>query len=295
MESRVTKYSAAAVVALVLVLVLLNPFGGSKYGSVVLADVQKKVANIETMVLRGVKTFRHPGENGEIFEFDGIKCELDIVKYFSKQYGFVEEGYIEDNMIYRIIFNRPEQKTLLVFAPWKKYLLFTSTNKTTELLENMTPTGFINLLLESDYIELGPDNIDGVEVEGFEIQAIELIKEIFPPIIMDIQDYKLKAWIGVKEQLPIQLEGHLVLGKSFMTMFNDLNLNEVVVLDEYNVKLDESFFSLNPPEDYMALTIKDIFKIVPTEIKAGAAGAGLGIILVPAGFISWRRRNSNKK
>ena len=111
---------------------------------------------------------------------------------------------------------------------------------------------------------------------------------------MDIQDYKGKVWIGVKDQLPIQLEGDLILGKSFMTMFNDLNLNEVVVLDEYNVKLDESFFGLNAPEGYDELTISDIFDLIPTSVKAGAAGAGLGFILIPVGFVSFRKRRRKK-
>ena len=56
MESKVTKYSAAAVVALAFVLVLFNPFGGSKYGGVVLAQVQQKLAESETLIITGTKT-----------------------------------------------------------------------------------------------------------------------------------------------------------------------------------------------------------------------------------------------
>jgi len=93
MESKVTKYSAAAVVAMAMALILLSPFGTPGNGGVVLADVQQKVADAETMVIRGQKTYLRPGEDGEVFEFLGIKYEFDLAKYFSKQHGLVEEGF----------------------------------------------------------------------------------------------------------------------------------------------------------------------------------------------------------
>ncbi len=121
MENKVTRYSAAAVVALAAVLVLFGPFGTSKNGSVVLADVQQKVEGIETMIIRGTKTFTHPGEDGEVFEFNGFKGEFDLVKYSSIKHGLVEEGYVGDKLIYRFTFNRPKRQTLLVLPLGKKY------------------------------------------------------------------------------------------------------------------------------------------------------------------------------
>ena len=43
MESKVTRYSAAAVVALAAAFVLMSPFGTSQNGNIVLADVINKV------------------------------------------------------------------------------------------------------------------------------------------------------------------------------------------------------------------------------------------------------------
>ena len=139
MESKVTRYSAAAVVALAAALVLFGPFETSKNGGVVLADVQQNVADAETMIIRGTKTFTHPGEDGDVFEFNGFKGEFDLVKYVSKQHGLVEEGYVKDKLIYRITFNRPKRQTLLVLPLGKKYGTFTSTDKQMQLLENTTP------------------------------------------------------------------------------------------------------------------------------------------------------------
>ena len=292
MENKVTRYSAAAVVALAAVLVLLSPFGTPGNGGIVLADVQQRVAEFETMVQRGKKTFLRPGKEGDVFEFDGMKCEFDIVKYFSKQHGFTEEGYVEDNLIYRITFNLPKRQTLVAFPPQKKYVTFTSSDEVAKIMETITtPNGFLNLLLESDYKKLGRNKIDGIEVEGFEFQDIESIKEILPKIVFDIQAYTGKIWIGIKEQLPIRIEGDLVIGKSFMTMFNDLNLHEVNILDQYNVELDEGIFDTDPPEGYTEFTLSDILQFIPIEAKAGLAG----LSIASAGFVFVVRQRRRKK
>ena len=228
-----------------------------------------------------------PGEDGEVFDFDGTQCEFDLVKYFSKQLGYVEEGYAEGNLFYRITFSLPKQQTLIVFPPYKKYLTFTSLDDVAIAMESLTtPNGFIKLLLESEYKKLGKDKIDGIEVEGFEFKGVGSDKKFLPKPVFDMQDYTGKVWIGTKEQLPVRMEVDLCIGKSFMTMFNDLNLREVNVLDKYNVELDEDIFDINPPEGYTEITLSDILQMIPTEVKAGVAGLGI----IPAGFVIWKRR-----
>jgi hypothetical protein len=290
MESKVTRYSAAAVVALAVTLILVGPFGTSKNGGVVLGDVQKKVAGIETMILRGTKTFTYPGEPDRIFEFDGIKCKFDLVRYHSTQYGLVEEAYAEGKPIYRITFNIPKEQTLILFPKYKKYLKFASTDALAKIMESFsTPNGILNMLLAGDYKKLGRDNIDGIEVEAFEFQdtePLEPFKELLPKAVFDIQNFKGKVWIAIKEQMPVRIEGNLVIGKSFTTMFHELNLHEVNTLGEYNVEIDEDTFDTNPPEGYTELTLSDILQFIPVEAKAGIAGLGI----IPAGLIVWKRR-----
>jgi hypothetical protein len=294
MENKVTRYSAAAVVALSAALVLFGPFGTSKNGGVVLANVQQKVAGIETMVIRGTKTYLHPGEDGEVFEFLGTKYDFDLVKYFSKQYGLVEEGYIGDKLIYRVTLNRPKRQTLLVLPPWKKYGTFTSTDKQMQLLENATPKGLINLMMKGEHEKLGRDTIDGVEVEVFEFQDTEPFIGLIPKPIFDIQSLKGKIWIGIEEQLPVQVEGDMFIGKSLMTVYNDLNLHEVNTFHDYNIELDEDIFDTKPPEGYTELTLSDILPFIPLKVKAGITGLGLCFFIIPAGFIV-RKRHRKKK
>ena len=229
-----------------------------------------------------------------MFEFAGYKWDLDTVKYLSKQYGLVEEAYINDELVYRLTFNKPQKKSLLVLPVFKKYLAFNSTDDQIQLMENLTPEGIVNMLSDLGHKELGRDNIEGVEVEGFEFVGSEALKNIFPEFIFDIESYQGKIWIGIEEQLPIWIEGDLLIGKSLMTGFNELILHEVNFVEEYNAKIDEAVFDTSIPEDYTELTLIDILEVIPTEIKAGAAGVGLGFILIPVGFVSFRKRKRKK-
>ena len=294
MESRITRYSAAAVIVLAMTLVLFGPFWTPGNGGVVLADVQKKVAGIETMIIRGTKTFTHPGEPDRIFEFDGIKCQFDILRYHSTRYGLVEEGYAEGRLIYRITFNIPEGQTLILFPKYKKYLKFASMDAFAKAMEIFgTPNGILNLYLGGDYKKLGRDEIDGIDVEAFEFEdtePFELFKELLPKTVFDIQTFKGTVWIGIKEQLPVRVEGDLAIGKSITTVFNDLNLHEVNTFGDYNIELDEHLFDINAPEGYTQVTLSDIFQFIPAQAKAGLVGLGIA----PAGFVFWRRQRRRK-
>ncbi len=290
MESKITRYSAAAVIALAMTLVLFGPFWAPGNGNVVLADVQQNVDEIETLIIRGTKTFTRPGEPGSVLEFNGMKWEFDLVKYFSQQHGLVEEGYIGDKLIYRFTFNRPKRQTLLILPLYKKYGIFASTDKQMLLLENGTPKGIINLLMAGDYKELGRENINGVEAEVFEYQDPGTFKELLPKVIADIQNIKGKVWIAIKEQIPVRVEGDLAIGKSFMTMFQELNLHEVNTFGDYNIELDEDIFDTNPPEGYTEITLSDILPFIPIEAKAGFAGLGIA----PAGLIFWKKRRRKR-
>jgi len=178
--------------------------------------------------------------------------------------------------------------------PWKKYGTFTSTDKQMQLLENLTPKGIINLLMAGDYKELGRDSINGVEVEVFEFQDPVTFKELAPKAFFDVQNIKGKVWIGIKEQMPVRVEGDFVIGKCLMSMFHDLNLREVNTFGEYNVELDEEIFDIKPPEGYTEITLSDILSLIPAEAKAGLVGLGVSSCIIPAGFIVWKRHRKKK-
>ncbi|MBP7049776.1 MAG: hypothetical protein KBE65_02055 [Phycisphaerae bacterium] len=278
MENRMTKYSAAAVVALAAALVLVSPFGTSKHGGVALAAAQEKVANLGTMVFRGQKTFSLADDPNECMTFD-------VVKYFSQEYGIVEEGYRNGVPMYRMVMNRVQKQGLAVFHMWKKYAKYAATDEQIELMEQLAPAGVINLLLQNEHRKLGPRVIDGVDAEGFEVDSLESIKGILPKWLFDIQQGKATAWISKGELLPIRIEEDMRIGKSLATLSRDIRLQETTALESYNVELDPHLFDTSVPEGYDTLGITDF---IPGKLSL----AGIGIL--PAGVIVWTRFRRRK-
>ena len=287
MESKVTRYSAAAVVALAAALVLFGPFGTSKNGGVAMADVQEKIEQIDTMIFSGHKAFSSVDDPNIIFEFD-------IVRYISKQYGLTEKGYIKDTLVYSIIFNLPEKETCILMHAWKKHLKLPWGKKQLELMEMLDPKGIIELLTQADYENLGFSEINGIEVEGFAYDNTEVNKEAFPESVFNIQQSNGRMWVGVEELIPVRMETDISIGKCLFTAFNNFKMHEVVVLKDHNIDLDKEHFDTEIPEGYTKLTLSDFLSAIPLKVKAGITGLGLGFFIIPAGFIV-RKRNRRKK
>ena len=252
MESRVTRYFAAAVIALAA-FVLLSLFWTSDQG-VALAAVQEKVAQINTMILRGEKAFTCVADPNVVFRFD-------VVKYVSRQYGYTEEGRTGNTLVYHITLNRPQQRCLILMPLWKKCLSFPCTGEQIEVIEKLSPTAAADLLLQTEHKKLGTATIDGREVEGFEFQDIKPVQNILPRNLFDIQQGKGTVWVATKELLPVRMEGDILIGKSVTTMLMDWRLHEVNTLDSYDVELDSKLFSTDMPEGYSEFKLSDVASI----------------------------------
>ena len=270
MESRTAQVSLAAAILVAVSLVILNPFVGSKGGGVALAEVQKKVAEINTLVLRGHKTFSFAAD-------PNLSLTFDVVKYASTEYGYAEHGYLNDSLAYRLIFNRRVKQSMLVLPLWRKCLIHPFTEEQNELVAKLTPTGVVLLLLETQYKELGPSVINGVAVEGFEVADIKPIENVAPRFLCNIRGGTATVWVGVKDLLPIRVEGDIDIGASLMTAGADLKVREDSNLDSYNVPLDEKLWQIAVPEGYTQIKLTDFL-----PIKAGIGGVGLCAAAVPA-------------
>jgi hypothetical protein len=260
MESKVTRYSAAAVVALVMAMVLSNPFGTSGNGNVALADVQEKVKQIDTMILRGQQIYT-------LAAAPNISFEFDVNMYLSKPLGYTEKGYLNKTLVYQITLNRPQNQTLIVLPIWKKCLMFPCTDEQIKIMEKLTPHGLVELFQEMEYENTGRSRINGVEVDCFEVNDVKSFENFLPKFLFDIQKGSFKIWVSVKELLPIRMEGDIFLGESLGTVFTEGVLHEVSVLEDYNVELDESIFDCSLPEGYTELTLRDLLSFFPANTK----------------------------
>jgi len=278
MESKATRYSAAAVVTLAAALVLMNPFGVSRHG-VALAEVQERIAQVDTMVLRGQTTFTSLSD-------PNISLQYDNTKYISRQHGFVEEGFLKGALFYRAVLNRPEKQVLLQLVPWKKCLRFSCTEEQIQVIEKLTPTGVVDLFLETDYKRLGISRIDGVEVEGFEVRDMKPLQGMLPKFLMDIEQGSATIWVGTSNLLPVRGEADMVINANFWTGFMDIRCHEITILDGYDIELDPKLFDTSIPEGYTEFKITDL---LPS--KAGAAALGA----VPLGTVLWTRSRNRRR
>lgn len=275
MESKVTRYSVAAVVALAMVLVLFGPFETSKNGSILLAKVGDNINKMDTMVIEGTRhvTFEDPEKQ---------PMELYVRKFISSELGYTEQQFHGDTLMHRSYLYRPEKAFVMVFPQVKKYLRWNATEAQIDLLDKLTPKSFVDVFNSGDYTELGKKEIDGVKVEGFEIRDIHFVPDI-PKVLADMNDLSLRLWVNVKNALPVRLEADVDVGKSMLTGFNRLHLSEVNSFVEFNPQLDPNIFDPNIPADYTEFKVIDL---VPIEAKAGL----MGMVIIPAGFIFWRHR-----
>ncbi len=250
MTSKMTGYSVAAAIVLAAAVVLMNPLGTSPHG-VALAAVQEKVAQVNTMILRGEKVFSPVADPNHVFRFD-------VVKYFSRQHGHVEEGWMNGTVIYRFTLNQPQKQFLLLLPPWKKCVKRPCTEEQITIMGKLVPTAVIDLLLETQSRSLGFAQIDGIDAEGFEFQDIKPVQNVLPKYLIDLQQGAGTVWIGTQELLPIRVEGDFLIGKSMMTLFTDMRVHEIANLESYNVELDDGLFGLETPEGYTEFKLSDI-------------------------------------
>ncbi|MBN2590193.1 MAG: hypothetical protein JXA96_10050 [Sedimentisphaerales bacterium] len=282
MESKVTKYSAAAAVALAFVLVLSNPFGGSQYGGVVLADVVQKMENIQTIVH---KEHRYYYELGKEEPF----LKADVIKHCSQNLGVVEEQYTtEGELMYRVYVLGKSSNFVALLPETKKYFKMPLRDSMSQVIERLTPQGLLEHFMEIDHKELGRSKIDGREVDGFE--AIDT--EFWPipnefSFLFPVKQITWRFWIDVENLLPVKVEYEVITDKGLLTGMKALKIVCKAYALEYYQESDEKLFKPDIPDDYIEFKVTDL---IPTEAKAGIVGLGI----LPAGIIIWRKRRKNK-
>ena len=115
MENKVTKYSAAAVIALATALILFGPFGISDNGGIVLAKVVQKIDEAQMIVHKEQRFYYELGEEEPFLK-------TDVIKHCCQKLGVVEEQYTTegDLMHQAYVLGKPRQ-LVIVLQKTKKY------------------------------------------------------------------------------------------------------------------------------------------------------------------------------
>lgn len=283
MDSKITRYSAAAVVALAIVLVLLSPFSSSNNGGIVWAEVAQKVSEIQTVVHKEKRLFYEQGQ-------DEPFLIADVMKYVSLDYGVVEEQYdAEGALLYRAYMLKKSGRVLMVLPPQKRYLELPLDETFAGKIDSVTPKGLVDYFTSHLSDELGRGRFDGRDVEGFAINDTS----IFPipdkyRFLLPLEELHYRLWVDVESSLPVGAEAELTTGRGLLTWFKRLRVMVRAYDLQWDAEIPEGTFEPNIPDDYTEINLTDL---IPAKVKAGLVGLGI----LPIGIIFWRRHRRNKK
>ena len=282
MENKVTKYSAAAVITLAFILVLFNPFGGSKYGSVVLAEVAQKMENIQMIVHKEQRDYYELGE-------DEPFLKTDVIKHNCHKLGVIEEQYTTEGELMHKVYVLGESREFIALLPEsKKYFRMPLRDSMAQVIDRLTPRGLLEHFMAIEHTKLGYSQIDGHEVEGFE--AVDM--EIWPipealSFLFPVKQITWRFWIDVESLLPVQAEYEVITGRGLLTGMKELKVVCKAYDLEFYQEADEKLFEPDIPDDYTEFKLTDL---ISTEAKAGIVGMGI----LPAGFIIWRKQKKKR-
>jgi len=280
MESRITKYSAAAVVALAMALVLLSPFGTSKNGGVVLAQVARNMDKVQMFVHKEQRFYYELGH-------DEPFLKTDVIKHACPKYGVVEEQYTTDGkLMHRAYVSGETREIIGVLPEAKKYFKAPMSDTMAQLVDRLTPRGLVEYFMAIEHKELGKSLIDGREVEGFEAMDMALFHDTFR-FLFPIKQITWRFWIDVESSLPVRAEYEIITDRGLFTGLKKLKIVCKAYDFEYHQEVQEELFDPNIPDDYTEIKVTDF---IPTEAKAGLVGLGI----VPAGFFMWKRQRRKR-
>lgn len=283
MESKITRYSTAAVVTLAAALVLLGPFGTSKNGGIVLADVAEKVSEMGNSVLRGRRTLWYQGQEEPCLKANGVA-------YVSSQYGYMEEQHDADgNLIHRAYILEQSRRFVLVIPSEKRYMEVPVSEEIFDrLMAVLTPGGLITCITSSPHTELGRKHFNGLEAEGFETNDHQIFD--VPgglQFLLPVNSLTARVWIDVDASLPAGFEIDFTTDRALGTGFKKLRAEFRVHDIQWNAEIPAGIFDPNIPDDYTEFKITDF---IPAEAKAGL----VGLVAIPAGFVFWKRQRRKR-
>jgi len=275
MKSKMTKLAAAAI--FIAVIIALHQFRISIDGtSIAWADVAKRLEKVSSYKARAHRVLTEVGREEPFFD-----CE--ILRYFSPDYGSVEESYLNGKLGMLGYCLISEKAALIVLPLDKVYYRFDLNEELLSLAKYMNPAdtnGIMKLFGSERCVRLGSRKIDGVATEGFEVKDVKIFSQV-PRFLLHPQDINIRLWVNQETLLPVRIEGEGFIGKGLMTGFKDFTYKEVMYDIEYDVEIDETVFDPNIPDDYILID--------PADMAEKAELIMLAVVPVCAAVVTCKR------
>jgi len=190
MKSPVTKLAAAACV-IIAALVAINHFAGPVgVTSVAWGKLAERINQIDTVSYSMIVTDKYESGRTE-------GGEISVSQ--SSEYGIIMKGFENDKLALEV-YSLPQKKLLVeLFHIPKKYVLKEGgEGRLEEYSRWEDPRKWLNSLLSEKYRELGRRIINGVEVEGIEVENPQFCGRA-------LEEGRVQLWVDIKNELPVQL------------------------------------------------------------------------------------------
>jgi len=211
--------------------------GGPDMASVAWGELADRVGLIQTCVFRGyTRTIVDPNS-------DKVQ-EGEMEVFVSSEYGFRSNIYM-DGKVQMMQYSLLQDEVIISVMPeQKRYMKMVLTD---EYLEKMRTQGgdpreMVKQFMSGEYIELGRNIIDGVEVEGIETTDPKAYGGQF-------DDYVGRVWVDVETQLPVQMEIEMTMEVAGRTAQSSVVMEDF----QWDVEIAPEVFEPNIPEDYTSM------------------------------------------
>ena len=210
MKVRITKFAVAAAI-MIAVLVGIHLLGGSPDGGgVAWADVAKNMETINSFTCR-MTTWEEPVQTSNETESTQTKETAMQFKY-SEELGFKMEQYSDGKLSLIVCMLCQSNEMLRIWPQEKRYVRQPLSDEQRSMTnpQEMDPRQWVRRFMAADYQPLGQDVINGVKVEGVEINELGVIRKWSGQT--PIEDYAARLWVDVESLLPVRIEEEGTLG-----------------------------------------------------------------------------------
>jgi outer membrane lipoprotein-sorting protein len=233
MKSKITKFAAAAIVIVGISAVFL--FNQSP-GSIALADVYAKVQQAQAFMYKINATMTN----------SKVQTEVEGTVIISNQYGVKMESAVhmtDPNLtVHQQMYMIPGEKTMVIMPDQKMYLLMEDpVNNFEQMTELCNLREVLKELATQQYTELGRSEIDGITVQGFQVDD-------------EAGKSTTIFWVDVDTWMLVKIKADTIVGEG----------ESHIVMDQFqwDISVNASDFEYVIPDDY-----KDMGKaFTPTAI-----------------------------
>jgi hypothetical protein len=220
---------AAAAAIIIAALIGISRFGGSIDGaSVAWADVLNVMEQVPTVVFKMTTVITFSEKNREL----STKSEV----YDGGEYGNRVDIYMNGQLTMQK-FLLPKEKVAYRIQPKEKMYSRFVLSENQAATEGDMPRQWVEIILSEDYVELGKGNINGIEVEGVEVQNSQLLGG---------DEGIVRLWVDVETNLPVRME----LEGKMMESGAKRPTKHVMEDFQWDVQLDANIFEPDIPDDY---------------------------------------------